>query len=126
MNKFFKWFLIIGFLIVLIFINQESIWKFNSQMKGKVENLDVNKIQYVKIAGTKFKVDLALTPNAREQGLSGRKELKKNEGMLFVFNNMGKYSFWMKDMNFNIDIIWIHDARKVVYIKQNALSKSYS
>ena len=43
------------------------------------------KIQYIKIAGKILKIELALTPEAQEKGLSGRKELKENEGMLFRF-----------------------------------------
>jgi len=89
------------------------------------KNLEINEIQYVKIAGVTLKINLALTPEAQEQGLSGRKELKEDESMLFVFNHTGKYSFWMKDMNFPIDIIWIGEDFRVVYIKENALPTSY-
>jgi len=85
----------------------------------------INEINYVKIAGQKIKVDLALTPKAQEQGLSGRSGLKEDEGMLFVFNQAGKYPFWMKDMNFPIDIIWIGEDFRVVYIKENAQLASY-
>lgn len=82
-------------------------------------------IKYVKIAGQNIKVNLAATDKAREQGLSGRNDLKENEGMLFIFDHEGLYSFWMKDMNFPIDIIWINKDLKVVYIKKNALPESY-
>jgi uncharacterized membrane protein (UPF0127 family) len=77
-------------------------------------------IKYVKIAGQNIKVDLALTPSEQEQGLSGRTELKENTGMLFVFPQPGKYGFWMKDMNFPIDMIWLGEDFRVVYIKKNA------
>src|SRR3989338_3180334 len=63
-------------------------------------------IKYVKIVGQNIKVDLALTMLEQAQGLSGREVLGENEGMLFVFDTPGKYSFWMKDMKFAIDIIW--------------------
>lgn len=51
----------------------------------------------------------------REKGLSGRKSLGINEGMLFVFDKPDKYPFWMKDMNFPIDIIWIAGSQVVGY-----------
>ena len=51
--------------------------------------------------------------------------MKKDEGMLFVFNHTGKYPFWMKDMNFPIDIIWIGEDLRVVYIKKDAKPESY-
>ena len=86
----------------------------------KLEN-----IKYVKIAGQEVKVELAFTLEARTQGLSNRKELKKGEGMLFIFERLGNYPFWMKDMNFPIDIIWIGEDMKVVYIKKDARPESY-
>jgi uncharacterized membrane protein (UPF0127 family) len=90
-----------------------------------VNNFNLNEIQYLKIAGKVLKVDLALTQKDQEQGLSGRKELNEEEGMLFVFNHTGQYPFWMKDMNFAIDIIWLGEDLRVVYIKKNALPESY-
>ena len=82
-------------------------------------------IKYVKIAGQSVKVDLALTPLEQEQGLSGRTELGPNEGMLFVFDTPGKYSFWMKDMLFPIDMIWLAPDSRVVYVKKDARLESY-
>jgi len=79
----------------------------------------------VHIAGQDIKVDLALTEAQREQGLSGRQSLNENEGMLFVFDSPGNYPFWMKDMNFPIDIIWLSEDGSVIYIKKNALPESY-
>ena len=89
------------------------------------KNIPINDIQYVKIAGQTIKVDLALTPKTQEQGLSGRTELKENEGMLFVFNKPSQYSFWMKDMNFPIDIIWLGEDLRIVYIEKEAKPESY-
>lgn len=82
-------------------------------------------IKEIKIAGQNIKVNLALTPEAQAQGLSGRKSLEKNKGMLFVFSKSDKYAFWMKDMNFSIDMIWIGENMQVIYIKENALPSSY-
>lgn len=125
--SFLKWFLLIGFFLTLIFflVTKNNIWTSNVQINSQVENLDVNNIKYIKIAGKILKVDLALTPQKQEQGLSGRNKLNEDEGMLFVFDHVDKYSFWMKDMNFPIDIIWIGEDLSVVYIKKNALPESY-
>jgi uncharacterized membrane protein (UPF0127 family) len=62
------------------------------------------------LGGEIFEIDTADTPAERAQGLSGRASLGKNEGMLFIFSKAGHYGFWMKDMNFPIDIIWIKDG----------------
>jgi uncharacterized membrane protein (UPF0127 family) len=45
--------------------------------------------------------------------------------MLFVFDRPDTYSFWMKDMNFPIDIIWLSSDMKVVYTKKNARPELY-
>ncbi len=42
------------------------------------------------------------------QGLSGRDSLPTDYGMLFVFPKSDIYEFWMKDMKFPLDIIWIN------------------
>src|SRR3989338_8783915 len=75
---------------------------------------------YVKIAGQNVEVEVADTQEEQELGLSGRKNLKENEGILFVFDAPGKYGFWMKDMNFSIDMIWLAEDAKVIYIKKDA------
>ncbi len=65
-------------------------------------------------------MDLAITARARMVGLSGRESLDEDRGLLFIFDQPGIYSFWMKDMNFPIDIIWISSDLKIVYIKPDA------
>ena len=61
----------------------------------------------VKIGDALFPVDLALTPEQRSQGLSGREVMAAETGMLFIFENEGTFSFWMKEMHFPLDIVWI-------------------
>ena len=45
--------------------------------------------------------------------------------MLFEFAEPDFYGFWMKDMNYPIDIIWLSDDFRVVFIKENASPASY-
>ena len=73
----------------------------------------------VTIAEQTLSVQVADTPELREQGLSGRESLGENEGMLFKFPVAGKYGFWMKDMKFPLDLIWIKDG-KVAEVTLNA------
>ena len=94
--------------------------------KNVSENvLKTENINYVKIGGQKIKVEVASTPEKQEKGLSGRKKLKENEGMLFVFDKSDQHFFWMKDMNFPIDIIWLDEGLSVIYIKKNVAPKSF-
>ena len=67
----------------------------------------------VLVGGAAFKVELAITQEQRTQGLSGRASLAPGAGMLFVFDEAGRYSFWMKEMRFPLDLIWV-DARCTV------------
>lgn len=70
-------------------------------------------------------VTIADTPLLREKGLSGRKALASNEGMLFVFSEPGFHGFWMKDMLFSIDIIWFDQNRRIVDVWERATPASY-
>ena len=72
----------------------------------------------VVIKQTEFIVDLAITPKEKTKGLSFRKTLLPTHGMLFVYENKDKYPFWMKDMNFSLDFIWI-DGNVIVDITKN-------
>lgn len=67
----------------------------------------------VRIGNREFAAEVADTPLRRAKGLSGRAMLPENEGMLFVFEREGSHGFWMKDMRFPIDIVWIRGDRIV-------------
>jgi len=64
-----------------------------------------------------FLVEVADTPSKRQQGLSGRTQIG-SDGVLFIFPNEEKHGFWMKDMLFDLDFIWIKDGR-IVEITKN-------
>ncbi len=68
--------------------------------------------------GQKISLDLARTDVERARGLSGRQSIKEDAGMYFIFPREDRYGFWMKDMEFPIDIIWIHQG-KVVGVAEN-------
>ncbi|MCX6747455.1 MAG: DUF192 domain-containing protein [Candidatus Nomurabacteria bacterium] len=79
----------------------------------------------ISIAGIPLRVEFADTKEAQALGLSFRTPLKEDEGMLFVFDRPNTYKFWMKDMNFAIDMIWLDVNKKIVYIERNATPESY-
>ncbi len=73
----------------------------------------------VTVGNTKVTVEVVKTGEERQKGLSGRTTLDANSGMLFVFAQKKVFpSFWMKDMLFPLDIIWIADG-KVTKIDKN-------
>ena len=54
-----------------------------------------------------YVVDLAVTGEERTQGLSGRPSLAVDRGMLFVYKEDNPRTFWMPDMHFPLDMVWI-------------------
>lgn len=75
-------------------------------------------IQIIQIGEVEFEVEIADSPVEQIRGLSGRREMVENEGMLFVFPEIGNYSFWMKGMLFPLDIVWIQ-GDEVVGVSHN-------
>lgn len=73
----------------------------------------------------KLTVEEATSDRAKAKGLGGRVYLPDNRGMLFVYDEDGKYCFWMKDMNFPIDILWLDESRRVIHIAAHVPPESY-
>lgn len=72
------------------------------------------------VGGIQVTAEIADDEAERKKGLGGRGSLAEKEGMLFVFpEKTSGISFWMKDMRFPIDIIWVKD-QEVVKIDKNA------
>ena len=87
-------------------------------VKRIVQNAARTTSKAVKIKGVTINVEIADTAAARERGLSGRASLAVNRGMLFLFDKPDYYGFWMPNMKFNIDIVFIRDD-KIVEIVEN-------
>jgi uncharacterized membrane protein (UPF0127 family) len=107
---FFKkriWFIVVGLLAVIFFIG------------GLVDG--EKKYVVFPERNIKVRVEVAKTIEERERGLMFREKLEAGAGMLFVSNSKKEAApaFWMKNMNFPIDIIFISDEFKIVDIKEN-------
>jgi uncharacterized membrane protein (UPF0127 family) len=106
---------IVGIVLIIIAIGG-GIWWYFSVFHGCNPPLPRETIT---VGSTQFNVEMATTMVEQSCGLSGRSELMDGDGMLFLFGSGSIQSFWMKDMNFPIDIIWISKG-KVVGFAQNA------
>lgn len=71
---------------------------------------------HVEINGVTYKVQVARSEEERTQGLQGVTELAPDEGMLFVFDPPQAVSFWMKDTDLPLDIIYIDDYEEVTNV----------
>ena len=65
-------------------------------------------------------VEVAQKPEELTRGLQLREHLSPDAGMLFIFSYSQKHNFWMKDTKIPLDMIWLDESRRVVYIKHNA------
>ena len=65
------------------------------------------------IDGHWYRLEIADTAEEREQGLSNRQELCGHCGMLFIFEEPQVPEFWMKDMQFALDVLWLFEDRVV-------------
>lgn len=72
-----------------------------------------------------IQIELADTPEKRNLGLSGRENLPPRTGMLFTFDQPGKWGFWMKDMHFPIDIIWLDGNYRPIHAAESITPQSY-
>ncbi len=70
----------------------------------------------VVMGGETFIAEIADTPALQASGLSGRSHLGEKEGMLFLYADRGRHTFWMKDMLIAIDMIWLDNTR-IVHIE---------
>ena len=77
------------------------------------------------INNKRVNVLLADTSAERAKGLSDRDRMNSDQGMLFVFDTPSQYCFWMKDMKFPIDMVWLNKDKKIITIRANATPDSY-
>jgi uncharacterized membrane protein (UPF0127 family) len=106
--------ILLGLLVLFfIFIKGQSVSSFPGYKEAQLN-----------LHGHNLRLYIADNDKTREQGLSGIKKLKDNEGMVFVFRKPDYYAFWMKDMNFPLDFIYVN-INKVVDIKENISPQTY-
>ena len=79
----------------------------------------------VQIGEASIKVELADSPEERERGLSGRESLAWGSGLLFLFEEPAHYGFWMKEMNFPIDIVWIDESLQVIGVERGVAPDTF-
>lgn len=67
-----------------------------------------------------FLVEIARTPAEQERGLMFRRDLAADHGMVFVYDAPQQLTFWMKNTYIPLDMLFIDDTARVVFIKDNA------
>lgn len=64
--------------------------------------------------------ELAVSDEERARGLMFREKVFSDQGMLFIFEEDGIHSFWMKNTLVYLDILWLDSAKRVIHIEANA------
>lgn len=81
----------------------------------------VNSPALVTIDNVQFKTEIADTTFTRMKGLMYRDALLPDQAMLFIYPTDQRVSFWMKNVGFPIDIIFIDHCGTIVKIHENAI-----
>ncbi len=76
-------------------------------------------VGHIVLNGKSFKAEVVSDDASRSRGLMFRPRLDESAAMLFVYPREGVYSFWMKNMLFPLDLIWLGRQHRVVYVKEN-------
>lgn len=80
---------------------------------------------YVRIGSKSYVAEVASTPAAQQQGLSDRTSFSSRQAMLFSYARSQQLCFWMKNMYFSLDIIWLDGNHQVVKIQHNVSPKTF-
>ena len=67
-----------------------------------------------------MRAELAQGAEETQRGLMFRKNLDQDKAMLFIYSETSRHAFWMKNMRFPLDIIWIGADRRINHIYKNA------
>ena len=121
--------LFVTVLLGVVYVGKDSLDETPTSKRVSVLVGDKNLMVYdetlIKIDEETFLVLVADTSKKHALGLSGREKLDTGHGMLFVFEMSGNHSFWMKDMNFAIDILWINEHNEIIHILEHVAPETY-
>jgi uncharacterized protein len=96
-----------------------NLWEILKVISLRDRTMQKNVKINISINNYTLLADLSITYEQILLGLSNKSSIKENEGMLFVLNPSSRRGFWMKDMKFPIDVIWLNENKEIVHIKKS-------
>lgn len=96
----------------------------HEQEKEQVHGPGGREVVTAYLGDEELRLEVAATPEKRIKGLMYREGLGEKNGMLFIFEDNGYPAIWMKNVRFPLDILWLDDEMRIVYIYRNAPSCS--
>lgn len=131
--RFYTGWRAIGFVLLLVGL---AGWVVVS--KGLFDNVSTSRLaqtecialsslreQVISIGDVQIVAEQAIANTEQAHGLSDRDCLADNRGMLFVYDSLESRCFWMKDMKFSIDILWLNSAKEVSTMERDVLPSTY-
>jgi len=86
---------------------------------------DIYRTISIRAPGGIITAEVASSSEQQAKGLGGRASLQSSHGMIFPFTYPGDYGFWMKDMHFPLDMVWISSNEKVVGVTAGISPDTY-
>lgn len=109
---------------ILVLLISSYYWSSNNNSEKNVKKIsDTKKEIYIRDA--RLAVDVADEPHEQTRGLSGKEYMAADEGMIFIFPASIIPPFWMKDMKFGLDIIWVDANNTIIGIEKNVLPDTF-
>ena len=130
MSNYLKWLLIIilvaGVLVGVAYFSLSNIRRVKQSNKPELSKSAqvriLNTVNFKKVTENLplelTKLELAITSEEHQLGLMNREELCATCGMLFIYNQAESRTFWMKDTNVSLDIIFLDSEFNVINIAQ--------
>jgi len=84
-----------------------------------------NAARLPQVHGKSYRLTAVASYDAQVKGLSGTDRLADNAGMLFWYDETAERCFWMKDMRYSLDIIWLDAQKKVVHVEPELAPNTY-
>ncbi|MSR87693.1 MAG: DUF192 domain-containing protein [Candidatus Zambryskibacteria bacterium] len=114
------------FFIIGITIIAWSVYMFlQGPAPAHYQKVSTSQVDTLRIDDSTITVEIADTDEERSIGLSGRETLPSGQGLLFIFDETGLYGFWMYDMNYPIDIVWINSDWTVAGVQSGIDPDTY-
>lgn len=121
-NKVLIFLISVVIVLLLFFVITKFGERPDLMNDAKISETQSKKMARLTVGTHQLEVEVVDTPETITRGLSGRTEISA-DGMLFVFDQRRVPGFWMKEMQFDLDLVWI-DGQKIIGITKNVPAPS--
>ncbi len=96
-----------------------------SKSNNTPKSVQANGCNGLSVSNECYSLEYASSNKQHIKGLSDRDSLAEKSGMMFVFPEPKEECFWMKDMRFSIDMVWLNEKREIIKIEPNVAPETY-